>query len=313
LADREIAVVAAVIERPDGSFLLAQRPEGKVYAGYWEFPGGKVEPGESPEAALRRELHEELGVEVRESFPWITRTHAYPHGTVRLDFRRVVDWGGDPHPHENQGFAWQSSGAVDVAPMLPANAPVLKALSLPTTCGITHAWETGVERALRELDLAIAGGLHLVQVREARLADPERRAFAQEVTRRMRAAGGLVLVNGDPELAAAVGADGVHLPASSLASIRNRPRFDWCGASCHSAEELRLATDLGMDFALLGPVAPTPTHPGATTLGWESFARIARGTQIPIFALGGLTRADMLAARRHGAHGLAMVRGAWMT
>jgi 8-oxo-dGTP diphosphatase len=311
LVDREIAVVAAVIEQPDGSFLLAQRPEGKVYAGYWEFPGGKVEPGESPEAALRRELHEELGLDVRESFPWITRTHTYPHGTVRLDFRRVVDWDGDPHPHEGQSFAWQRHDSIDVGPMLPANAPVLKALSLPTACGITHAWETGTERALRELDLAIADGLRLVQVREARLADPERRAFAHEVTHRMHAAGGIVLVNGDPELAEAVGADGVHLPACSLASIRSRPGFDWCGASCHSAEELRLATELGMDFALLGPVAPTPTHPDAATLGWEGFARIAQGTQIPILALGGLTRADMRAARRHGAHGLAMVRGAW--
>src|SRR5262249_36996900 len=81
---------AAVLERADGSFLLAQRPAGKVYAGYWEFPGGKIEAGEAPDAALARELHEELGIDVASAYPWITRVYTYPHGTVRLRFFRVT-------------------------------------------------------------------------------------------------------------------------------------------------------------------------------------------------------------------------------
>src|SRR5205814_4180776 len=106
-----IDVAAAVIERPDGCFLLAQRPTGKVYAGYWEFPGGKVEAGEPAERALARELHEELGIEVRASYPWITREYVYPHGHVRLNFFRVLEWLGEPHPRENQAIAWQSREA----------------------------------------------------------------------------------------------------------------------------------------------------------------------------------------------------------
>jgi 8-oxo-dGTP diphosphatase len=86
-----IEVVAAVLEQPDGTFLLAQRPTGKVYAGYWEFPGGKVEPGEAPAAALARELHEELGIEVRSAYPWLVRIYTYPHGTVRIRFYRVTE------------------------------------------------------------------------------------------------------------------------------------------------------------------------------------------------------------------------------
>ena len=121
MSARAIDVVAAVIERPDGRFLLAQRPNGKVYAGYWEFPGGKVEPGESLGRALRRELHEELGIEVELAYPWITRVYTYPHATVRLHFHRVVRWRGDPHPHEHQAMSWEEAEKVGVSPLLPAN------------------------------------------------------------------------------------------------------------------------------------------------------------------------------------------------
>jgi 8-oxo-dGTP diphosphatase len=316
MAEREIGVAAAVIEHPDGRFLLAQRPPGKVYAGYWEFPGGKIEPGETAEAALRRELDEELGIDVVESLPWLTRVFTYPHATVRLHFRRVVAWKGEPHPHEGQALAWQRSdalrsGDLDVEPMLPANAPVLKALSLPLVLGITRAWQVGVARALEELDGAIAAGLRLVQVREAALSGAERGAFAAQVVSRMHAAGGLVLVNSDEALARAAGADGVHLPARQLAAIAARPHFAWVGASCHDATELAQVEALGLDFALAGPVKPTPTHPESRVLGWEGFERLVRGATVPVYALGGLERADLRDARCRGAHGLAMIRGAW--
>jgi 8-oxo-dGTP diphosphatase len=316
MAEREIAVAAAVIEHADGRFLLAQRPAGKVYAGYWEFPGGKVEPGETVEAALRRELHEELGVDVIQCLPWITRTHVYPHGTVRLHFRRVVAWRGEPRPHEGQTLAWQNAGSLrdgtlDVTPMLPANAPILKALSLPLALGITRAWQVGTARALAELDAAIAGGLRLVQVREAQLEISQRAQFAAAVVQRMRTVAGRVLVNADEALARAVGADGVHLPSRELVMRTGRPGFDWVSASCHDLRERRHAQDLGLDFVLAGPVQATPTHPGVAVLGWEGFSRIAEDATLPVYALGGLVASDLDTARRHGAHGVAMIRGAW--
>ena len=120
-----VEVAVAVIERADGAFLLAQRPAGKVYAGWWEFPGGKVDEGESAVAALSRELHEELGIDVRRAYPWITRRFVYPHAMVRLNFFRVVEWAGEPHPREDQAIRWQRFDAPMAEPMLPANAPVL--------------------------------------------------------------------------------------------------------------------------------------------------------------------------------------------
>src|SRR6476646_7965314 len=117
-----VEVAAAVITRPDGSFLLARRPEGKPYAGYWEFPGGKVKPGEPLLHALRRELLEELGITVEYAYRWITRTFSYPHATVRLCFFRVTNWHGEPQPCEGQKLSWQFANNVEVEPMLPANA-----------------------------------------------------------------------------------------------------------------------------------------------------------------------------------------------
>jgi 8-oxo-dGTP diphosphatase len=308
---RLVDVAAAVIERPDGAFLLAQRPEGKVYSGYWEFPGGKVESEETVMAALKRELHEELGLDVDLCYPWITRVHEYPHGTVRLHFLRVARWRGTPQSREGQAFVWQKADAISVFPMLPANAPVLRSLSLPTVYAITHAWETGTVAALSQLDRALEAGLRLIQVREGGLDADSRRAFCAEVVRRAHAHGAMVMINSDQQLAKEVGADGVHLPARELMEAEFRPDLQWCAASCHNAAELARAAQLGVDFVVLGPVAQTPSHAGTPAMGWAQFHALAAQFPVPVFAIGGMHHEDMHKARTAGAHGLAMIRGAW--
>ena len=306
-----VEVVAAVIERPDGSFLLAQRPHGKVYAGYWEFPGGKVEPGELLPAALARELHEELGIDVQTAHPWIVQNYTYPHATVCLNFFRVRAWRGEPHGKEDQQLAWQRVSAVDVAPMLPANAPVLRALQLPFEYAITHASEFGVERQLECLDRRLAQGMRLIQVREKCMPAPELARFAANVISLARRHGAQVLINSDLGLAERLGADGVHLTSAQLACTRQRPALAWCAASCHSAADLKRAAKLGVDFAVLGPVQATATHLDARPLGWEGFAAAACGASLPVFALGGMQPGDLETAWRCGAQGIAMLRGSW--
>ena len=311
MSDQPVEVAAAVLERTDGSFLLAQRPSGKVYAGYWEFPGGKIEAGETPLLALKRELHEELGIEAQAAFPWVSRVYAYPHATVRLNFMRVTRWRGEPSGREHQKFSWQRPEALTVGPMLPANAPILKSLRLPLVYGITNAAELGSERLLQRLDAALADGLRLVQVREKRMSPRELERFAEEVARRAHAAGAKVLVNSAEEVAGRSGADGVHLTAARLLSAGSRPSLDWCAASCHTVDELEAALRLGVDFVVVGPVLSTPSHPDAQPLGWERFAVLARGFPLPVFALGGMRLSDLTRARSCGAHGIAMMRGAW--
>jgi 8-oxo-dGTP diphosphatase len=306
-----IEVSAAVLQHPDGSFLLAQRPDGKIWAGYWEFPGGKVEPGETARDALVRELHEELGITVETAYPWLTRVFTYPHATVRLSFFRVTAWSGELHPHEGQQFSWQHPAKVLVNPILPANAPILRALELPTLYAISNAAELGVELFLARLQVKLDEGLRLVQLREKNLAREELRELALRVVALAHARGAKVILNGEVGLAQEVGADGVQLTSVQLAELSERPSLDWCAASCHSAEELRRAEELGCDFALLSPVLPTQSHPGAQHLGWDNFAAIAAGSSVPVYALGGLTYEDMQTAWAQGAHGIALLRQAW--
>ena len=300
-----VEVAAAVIQRPDGGFLLAQRPAGKVYAGWWEFPGGKIEPGEPAEAALARELHEELGIEVRTAYPWITRRHVYEHATVLLKFFRVTDWVGDPHPREKQSILWQRIGDPIAEPMLPANAPVLASLALPREYAVTDAGNLGFEQSLSLMAVWLAQGLQLIQVRDKEL--PQREQFARSAIDLAHRHGAKVLVNGGP----LPGGDGTHFTAQQLMTLKARPLEGLAAASCHSREELERAMELELDFAVLGPVMPTASHEGAPTLGWERFAAFARGASIPVYAIGGMGRKDLERAWRAGAHGVAMIRGAW--
>ena len=298
-----VEVAAAVLQRADGSFLLAQRPPGKVFEGYWEFPGGKVEPGEQPSSALARELHEELGLHVETAYPWLTRIFTYPHATVRLNFFRVTRWRGEPHPNEEQAIAWQKPGVPTLAPMLPANAPVIASLALPVEYGITNAAGLGTVVMLEKLEQRLEQGLKLLQVREPSLSEQQRRYFTQQVIERARRYGCKVMTK-----AAFEGADGVHLNAAQLMALHARPVGVLAAASCHTREELERAMDLGLDFAVLGPVKEKS---GSATLGWSGFQRAVLKSSIPVYAIGGLGRADFEDAWRAGAHGLAMIRAAW--
>ena len=304
-----VDVAVAVLIRADGRALLARRPAGKVYAGYWEFPGGKVEAGEPVIEALKREIREELGVAIERAYPWITRVFVYPHATVRLHFHRVVAWRGEPRALEHEAIAWQRPEAAEVAPMLPANGPVLRALSLPGEYAITRIADMGEAAFFPRLEARLKDGLRLVQLREKSLSRDALKALAVRVLALARGHGAKLLLNSDIELAREIGADGVHLTAVQLGGAR--PDLPWCGASCHSAEELRRAEALGADFAVLGPVRATPSHPDSAPLGWDRFREIAAGAAIPVYALGGVRTRDLEEAKSRGAHGLAMVRGAW--
>jgi 8-oxo-dGTP diphosphatase len=306
-----IDVAAAVIERPDGSFLLGQRAADTFYPGYWEFPGGKVESGETPHQALVRELHEELEIEVLRATPWIVREHVYEHAHVRLHFFRVSEWRGDIKDHVHSALAWQRPGETTVTPMLPANAPVLAALALPDMYGITHAHEIGIAPQLAELEHALSKGLRLVQLREAGLPADQRESFAASAVGLCRDYGARVLVNGDAQLAWAVGADGLHLSGVQLKALRGRPGFPLVAASCHDDMELKRAADAGLDFAVLGAVKSTASHPGRPALGWPAVTRLLDNYPLPVYAIGGLGRDDLDSARRAGAHGIAAIRAAW--
>ena len=310
MSENRVEVAAAIIERPDGGFLMASRPEGKVYAGWWEFPGGKVEPGESARQALERELREELGIETLQAWPWLNRSYVYPHAHVMLRFFRVTDWRGEPHPHEGQRLAWTRAGSPDVSPILPANGPILKGLTVPLEYAISDMAKLGEAEFLSRLDRRLEQGLKLVQLREKQLGAEAYRDLATEVARRCHALGARLMLNGHEALARELGA-GSHLSATQLMSAQARPDLEWVGASCHDPAELARAAELELDFVVLSPVLPTASHPGAETVGWPRFADWLKDYPVPVFALGGLGANDMALARQHGAHGIALKSQAW--
>ncbi len=306
-----LAVAVGVLVRADGAVLFGQRRAGTPYAGWWEFPGGKLERGENVEQALARELHEELGITVRRSDPWIVREHRYAHAHVALTFRRVVDWLGTPRAREGQALAWCHPGQVDLAPLLPAAIRPLAGLRLPPTLGISCAAQIGTAAFLERLQAALARGLRLVQLREPAMADEPFDRLWRQVRALCRMAGAGLVVNSRHGPARAQAADGVHLRSVDLHRCTRRPAMSIVGASCHDARDLEQAARLDVDYAVLGPVRPTPTHPEATGLGWTRFAQLAAPAQIPVYALGGLGPGDRGEALRAGAHGLAMLRAAW--
>jgi len=285
---KPVDVAAAIVQQPDGRVLLAERPSGKPWSGYWEFPGGKIEAGEQPRAALARELQEELGIEVDSATPWITFVYNYPEKSVRLHFFRVWRWHGEPHGREGQHLAWERPEAV-----------------------ITQASKYGPAEFLSRLDAQLERGLRLIQVREPGM-EPERlKEFAGEVVKHAHHYGARVLINGDAALARAVGADGVHLPARAYLAGQPLPDDLFWAASCHDAAELLRAVTCGARFAVLSPVLPTASHPGAPVLGWDRFSELVRDCPVPVYALGGMNRSLLDTAMQHGAHGVALLSGIW--
>ena len=306
-----VRVAAAVILRADGAVLLAQRPPGKPYAGYWEFPGGKLEPGETLAHALARELFEELGIDVVRAGPWLVQEFVYPHAHVELNFFRVFAFEGEPASHDGQAFAWQDPRAIDVAPLLPANTRVLAALTLPSVYAITCAADRAEVPFIDRVRGALEAGVRLIQVREPELAPARRDALARQIVDVATPYGACVLLNGSEEDARRLGCAGVHWTARSLAAATARPHDLIVGASVHTHAELMHACTLDVDFAVLGPVRATPAHPAARALGFDGFAAAAAGTRVPVFALGGMRPDDLDTALAHGAHGIAMRRYAW--
>lgn len=306
-----VDVAVGIVFDSAGAVLLGQRPVGKPYAGWWEFPGGKLEAGETVEHALARELHEELGIDVHASCPWVMREYAYPHAHVRLHFQRVWDWSGAAQAREGQALRWQTPQRVTLAPLLPAAIPVLRMLQIPDRYALTNAAALGDEPFLERLEHALVQGLRLVQLREPQLAPAPFAALFARVRQHCREHGARLLVSAahPPDYWRAC--DGVHLRGVELRALRERPQAGMVGASCHDAWELARAAELGCDFAVLGAVQPTASHPQIVPMGWAAFEALVRGAQIPVFALGGVTPLDAPVARRAGAHGLAMLRGAW--
>lgn len=313
-----VQVAVAILMQPNGEYLLASRPNGKGWAGWWEFPGGKIESGETPEHALIREAQEELGITPTQIQPWIKRRYDYPatHDaeakTVLLHFFFVHAWQGELQAREGQQFAWQHPRKLNASPVLPANAPIMQALSLPPVYAISNLQEMGEHAFLQALEKQLDQGLQLLQIRESYLDEKALVQLSELVLQLCAPYDCRCLLNGSPEQALQLGYQGVHLNSQRLMALTQKPDHLLVGASCHNRAELEHAQSLQLDFALLSPVLPTKSHPEASGMGWEKFAEALNGLEIPVYGLGGMHPEHIPQALAYGARGVAMQRVCWL-
>lgn len=313
---KQIPVVAGVLRDARGRVLLASRTEGRDLAGLWEFPGGKVEAGESPEEALVRELREELGIEATVSGSLIRVPQHYPGKRLLLDARHV-EFEGVPEGLDGQALAWVPQEDLVGYPMPPADRPVVAALTQPDRYLVTPVPGDDDEAWLAALADALRHGVRRVQLRAAGVGARRWNGLVADAVALCRDAGAEVLLNGDPAQASQAGV-GVHLrsarlhdPALETALDGVRQAGHAIAASCHDAADLLRAEALGCTFVVLGPVQATASHPGEPGIGWEAFAGLREHVSMPIYAIGGLGSADIARARSHGAQGIAAIRALW--
>ena len=311
-----VHVAVAVIRNPAGQVFITVRPDHVHQGGLWEFPGGKVESGESVQDALRREIHEENGIDVQEIQPLIRIPYQYPDKHVLLDVWEVKSYQGEAHGREGQACRWVAAQELTEYDFPAANRAIITAVQLPAYYLITP--EPGDDHAqfFAQLESRLDSGVSLLQFRARQLPEKDYLAVAETVIRLCDRYQASVLLNTTPQLFTAhfgQSASGIHVRSQELMKLTTRPvaADQWFAASCHNLQEINQAKRLGADFIVLGPVKPTASHPQQQAMGWEKFAELTEQATMPVYALGGMSVDDAVHSRHHGGQGIAAIRSLW--
>jgi 8-oxo-dGTP diphosphatase len=291
--------------------LVDQRPAGKSFPHKWEFPGGKIEEGESAAQSLVRELQEELGIVAHSQRPLISFRHEYPGGAVLLHVKEVLSYSGNPHGREGQHLRWVETAELRDLDLLDANTVIVRAIRLPRFCVITDARRFGIEETLQLLQQHLQQSRKLVIVREKTMGVDALRSFIDRVRQLCGPHESPVCVHSDCGIADFDDVDGVHLPARELTRGGRPDGRCLVGVSCHSERELAQAGEMHADYALLSPVRWTASHPDVEPLGWHRFSELCCEAVTPVYALGGMQLSDCSKAIHNGAQGVAVLSAAW--
>jgi 8-oxo-dGTP diphosphatase len=314
--DSVLHIAVGVIRDAGGRILISERKADCAYAGQWEFPGGKCEQGEPVETALARELLEELGLQILSARPLIRLSHRYPDRYVLLDTWEVTAWQGRAEGREGQRIEWVTPAGLEQYPMLAANRPILRAAQLPPHYLITPEPSLdNLDGFITALAHSLKAGVRLVRLRAPALADAPYQSLVRACLPHCQQHAARLLLDRRPEWVESLGADGLHLSATAFAEFTRRPlaRNYLLATSCHTTVELEKAVACDADFAVLGPVQATVSHPQAKPLGWIGFAQAVGDLSIPVYGIGGLGRADTVESWHYRAQGIAAIRGLWQS
>jgi 8-oxo-dGTP diphosphatase len=305
---KPLHVAVGVVSDGQGRILISRRADDMHQGGKWEFPGGKVEAGESIQEALSRELEEELGIQILSARPLIQIPYHYPDRYVLLDVWQVEQFEREPEAREGQPFRWVSQDTLPSYEFPAANRPIINAIGLPDRVIITPEDNDllSSEDKIRDLLTGSESALFYLRSSFSRNSDELLSIFAALRDHQRHR-----LLSNSPDQED--GTDGWHLKSRALMDMEARPK-DYRGllsASCHDEYEIRKANALELDFIFISPVQQTRTHPDKRPLGWERFAELTSLAQMPVYALGGLGVEDIPRARSSGAQGVAGIRGFW--
>jgi 8-oxo-dGTP diphosphatase len=313
-----VHVAVGVIVNSDGKILIAKRSLSAHQGGLWEFPGGKVDASETIEQALVRELREELAIDVLASQPLIQIRHHYPDKSVLLDVHKITQFFGTPIGNEGQPIQWVDAKELNNFEFPAANRPIISAINLPEKYVITGAYLDDVDFVAR-LNRVLAAGLRIVQLRVTDFSADIHQTLLDAVLEMINQSNAKLVINCSlAEFNRAIQSCpyknfGLHLNHHHAAVINERPVGPdvLFGVSCHNAEEIVHAQNIGADYLLLSPVLQTASHPSATLLGWESFSALVELANIPVYALGGVSEEDVTIAQSCGAQGIAGISAWW--
>lgn len=307
-------VVAGILGNDRGEVLIARRPAHKHHGGLWEFPGGKREPGESPHDALVRELHEELGIEVRSSARCCNVREARPDRPLLLRTLRVLAFEGTPSPLEHDELAWCAPQLLATHDLAPADRRIASVLTMPKRLAVTPGPERFNEAEwMKRIDTAIAIGFDRLHLRRGHSTWADHLPLARRIVARVREAGITIAVHDDPDLAHTLSADALHVSGARLPQWpidQLRAAAPLIGVSTHRDDEPSRINELAPDYLLLGNVRETPSHPGRAGIGWNGFEEYALRCDAPMYAIGGVAPSDHVEAEQHGAIGIASI-SAW--
>ena len=325
LSDKVVHVSVAVIMR-DGKVLLSKRAKHVHQGGLWEFPGGKVEKGETIEHALKREINEELGIELEYSRPLIKLLHQYPDKSVLLETRLVTAFSGHEYSSENQtGLEGQAVQWVAIEDLLnyqfpDANKPIIDAIQLPEAYVISPDIENNSEQVQFLEQFALVAKAHsLIQVRVKSLESADIAPMVNDMCHMAIENRVSLLFNSSMLLKEELiqKTAGVHLTSQHLyndewiSQFRHSYPEKIIAASCHNEKDIRRANQLKLDFIALSPVQHTASHPEQKPMGWSQFGELTDLATMPVYALGGMTVNEVKQAQEHGGQGIAAIRDLW--
>ncbi len=305
-------IVVAILRNKSKQILIAQRASKQHQGDKWEFSGGKVETGETPQQALARELDEELGIQIEAALPLIQVHHYYPDLAVFLDVFEVSAWQGEAYGKEGQPIRWVTINELSRYPFPAANKPILQALALPDTCLITPHIENENEFKQGILH-CLNNGIKLIQFRAKKLTPYDYIKRATWLSQQCKHYQCRLVLNSPPENFISLSAQGLHLTSYQLLAQKQRPNVQLLSAACHNEAELKKAQQLNIDFVFLSPIQATTSHPEAKAKGWKWFNQAVKQINLPVYALGGLGQSDIATARHHGAQGIAAISRLWKT